>query len=76
MALWAAGVNTLAPLSSPAQAGQVGLGTRLVQENQFRRVETGLLAPPGAARTCDIRAVLFTGSECLFLYVSPIFSKV
>ena len=67
MALWAAGVNALAPLGSPVQAGQVGLGTRLVQENQFRRIEPGLLPPPRTARPRDVRTVLLTGLERLFL---------
>jgi hypothetical protein len=58
-----------------AQAGQVGLGTGFVQKDQPGRVKTGLPAPPEPARPGDVRTVLLTGAECLFLYVSPNFSK-
>ena len=61
--------------SSAAQAGQVGFGTGFVQKDQPGRVKTGLLAPPEPARPGDVRTVLLTSAECLFLYVSPNFSK-
>ena len=68
-------MNTLSFGSPTAQAGQVGLGTGFVQEDQPGRVKTGLPAPPEPARPGDVRTVLFTGAERLFLYVSPNFSK-
>ena len=61
--------------SPAAQAGQVGLGTRFVQKDQTGRVKTCLPAPPEPARPGDVWTVLRTGAECLFLYVSPNFSK-
>ena len=68
-------MNTLSFGSPTAQAGQVGLGTGFVQEDQPGRVKTGLPAPPEPARPGDVRTVLFTGAECLFLYVRPNVSK-
>ena len=75
MALRTLGVDTLTPQGAPAQAGQIGFGTRFVQENQFGRVQTALPTPPGAARPRNVRTVLLAGMECLFLYVSPIFAR-
>jgi len=75
MALRTWGVDPLTPQGAPAQAGQIGFGTRFVQENQFGRVQTALPTPPGAARPRNVRTVLLAGMECLFLYVSPIFSS-
>ena len=61
--------------SPTTQARQVGLGPGFVQKDQPGRVKTGLLAPPEPARPGDVRTILLTGAECLFLYVSPNFSK-
>ena len=70
-----AGMDTCSFGSPAAQAGQVGLGTRFIQKDQPGRVKTGLPAPPEAARPGDVGTVLLTGTECLFLYVRPNFSK-
>ena len=66
-------MDPLALGGAPAQAGQIGLGARFVQEDQAGRVEAGLPVAPGPARPRDLRMVLLAGPECLFLYVSPIF---
>ena len=68
-------MDTLSYESPAAQAGQVGLGTRFVQKDQPGRVKTCLPTPPEPARPGDVRTVLLTGAKCLFLYVSPNFSK-
>ena len=68
-------MDTLSFGSPTAQASQVGLGTRFVQKDQPGRVKTCLLAPPEPARPGDVRTILLTGAECLFLYVSPSFAK-
>ena len=70
-----AGMDTLSFGSSTTQAGQIGLGTGFVQKDQPGRVKTCLPTPPEPARPGDVRTVLLTGAECLFLYVSPNFSK-
>ena len=75
MALRTGRVNPLTPHRPPTQAGQIGFGPRFIQKNQFGRVPAALPAPPGAARPRYVRTVLLAGSECLFLYVGPIFSK-
>ena len=75
MALGTAGVNALTPRSATAQAGQVGLGPRLVEEDQFGGIEARLATPPRPARPRDIPAILLAGAERLFLYVSPSFAK-
>lgn len=67
------GVDTLAFGRASAQTSHIGLGARLVQKDQPGWVEAGLAPPPEPARPCDVRSVLLTGPECLFLYVSPIF---
>jgi hypothetical protein len=68
-------MDTLSLGRSTAQAGQVGLGTGFVQKDQPGRVKTCLPAPPEPACPGDVGAILLTGAECLFLYVSPNFSK-
>ena len=68
-------MDTLSFGSPTTQAGQVGFGTGFVQKDQPGRVKPGLPAPPEAARPGNIRTVLLTGAECLFLYVRPNFSK-
>jgi len=75
MALGAAGVDALSPRGAAAQAGQVGLRARFVQEDQSGGIEAELAPPPRAARPRDVGAVLLAGPERLFLYVSPIFSS-
>ena len=68
-------MDALAFGGTSTQASQIGLGTRLVQKDQPGRVEAGLAPVPEPARPCDVRPVLLTGPERLFLYVSPIFSR-
>ena len=75
MAVGTLGVDTLALGGAPPQARQIGLRPRFVQEDQSGGVEAGLTALPGPPRPRDLRVVLFAGPECLFLYVSPIFSS-
>ena len=72
---WPCGVWawTRSPLERPpAEPGQVGFGPRFVQKDQPGRVKARLLLAPEPTRPGDVRAVLLTGAECLFLYVSPI----
>jgi hypothetical protein len=73
MAVRGAGVNPLTLERPAAQAGQVRLGTRFIQKNQPGRIKARLLLAPESARPGDVRTVLLTGAECLFLYVNPIF---
>jgi hypothetical protein len=75
MTLGAFGVKPLASLGAASQPSQVRLGTGLVQEDQPGGIPARLLPPPRAPRARDIWSVLLTGSERLFLYVSPIFSS-
>jgi len=68
-------MRSLAPLGPPAQPGHIGLGTGFIQKNQPGRVERRLLPAPVPARPDNVGPVLFAGTESLFLYVSPIFSR-
>jgi hypothetical protein len=68
-------MDPLAAHGAPAQAGQVGFGAGFIKEDQPRRVPRRLLTPPVPPRPDDIRPFLFTGAECLFLYVSPMAAK-
>ena len=72
----ATGVDALAPPGTSTQAGQVGFRPRFVEEDQACGVKAGLLPPPRPTCPRELRAVLFAGAECLFLYVSPSFAKV
>jgi len=72
---WAAPVDALASLRSPAQTGQIGLGSRFIQKDQPCRIEALLAPAPGFPRPRQIGALLFAGAESLFLYVSPIFAS-
>ena len=75
VAVGSTGMDALSFGSPAAQPGHIGLGARFVQKDQPGRVKAGLPPPPAPARPRDVRTVLLTGAECLFLYVSPIFSK-
>jgi len=75
MALGATGIDTLAPLRSAAQARHVGLRARLIEEHQAGGIKAQLQAAPPLAFARYVRAVLLTGSERLFLYVSPMSSS-
>ena len=57
----------------PAKAGEVGLGPRFIQKDQPGRVKARLPLAPEATRPRDVWPILLAGTECLFLYVSPIF---
>ena len=57
----------------PAEAGQVGFGPRFIQKDQLGRVKACLPLAPAAPRPGDVWTVLLAGTECLFLYVNPIF---
>ena len=66
-------MNPFALERPAAEAGEVRLGARFVQKDQLGRVKARLAPPPEATRPRDVWTVLFTGAECLFLYVNPIF---
>ena|ERR1700710_1116598 len=66
-------MDSLALERPSTQTGHVGLGARFIQEDQLGRVEARLALAPEAARPRDVGTVLFTGAECLFLYVNPSF---
>ena len=68
-------MNTLALERASAQPGEIGLGSRFVQKDQFGRVEARLPLAPEPAGPADVGAVLLAGAERLFLYVSPIFPR-
>ena len=57
---------------APAEAGQVGLRARFIQKDQPGRVKARLPLAPETPRPRDVWTVLLAGTECLFLYVSPI----
>ena len=75
MAMGCAGMDALAAHGAAPQPSHVGFGSRLVQEDQPRRVEAPLAPPPRPAGLRDVGTVLLAGSERLFFKVSPIFSK-
>ena len=68
-------MHALAPLGAAPQPGQIGFGAGLVDKDQPGRVQRRLLPPPVPACPGNVRPILLTGAERLFLYVSPIFSK-
>src|SRR5271165_63187 len=66
------------PLSLPsptAEAGHVGLGPCLVDEDEARRVDQTLIEPPALPVAADVRPVLLARHEGLFLNVTPIRPK-
>jgi hypothetical protein len=64
-------VNPLAAQGPATAPGHIGFRARLVEEDQPRRIEAGLLPPPDPPGPPDVRPVLFPSPERLFLYVSP-----
>lgn len=66
-------MHPLALERAPTAAGQVGLGARFIQKDQLGRVKARLPLPPETTRPRDVWPVLLAGTECLFLYVRPIF---
>jgi len=67
--------QSFAPGRTTAQTRHVGLGRRLVDEDESRRVEPSLAAFPSTPGLGDVRPVLFGRMESLFLYVSPSFAS-
>ena len=67
--------QSLALGGATPQPRQIGLGGRLVDEDQPRRVEPALAPPPAASGPRHVRPVLFRRMERLFLYVSPSLAK-
>ena len=65
-----------AATTASTQTRHVGLRTRFVDEDKPRGLEAALAALPAPPRLEDVGAVLLAGTERLFLYVSPIFTKV
>jgi hypothetical protein len=63
--------QALALGGATAQPGQVGLGRRLVDEDQPGWIEPTLASAPLPPGLRDVRPVLFGRIERLFLYVSP-----
>ena len=63
--------QTLAPRSPAAQTRHVGLGPRLVDEDQTPCINFAGERSPVVAALDDIRAVLFRGVDRLFLKVRP-----
>ena len=62
-------MDTLAFGGTTAQPSHVGLCARLVEKDQRMRIERCATASPALAGKGYVLAVLFAGSECLFLYV-------
>ena len=53
------------------EAGHLGAGAGLVDEDQLVGIDEGLCRPPDAATRRDIRTILLGGTERLFLNDSP-----
>ncbi len=68
-------MHALPTQRSASQAGEIGLGSRFIQEDQLSWVQACLAASPLPSGSCYVRAVLLAGAECLFLYVRPISSS-
>ena len=71
MAMRDGGAAALAARAAPAQAGHLGGGACLVEEDELGRVELGLEFEPGLAACGYIRTRLLAGVRALFLYVIP-----
>jgi len=71
VAVGAAGHQTLTARRTTAQAGQGGLGGRLVDEDKPGRGEASLLLLPFLPGPRDVGAALLGGMQRLFLKVSP-----
>ena len=63
--------HALAPRRPAVGAGHVGLGPRLVDEDEAVGFGAWLPRTPGRAALLHVRAVLFRRMDRLFLYVSP-----
>ena len=70
-----AGEQTLATGRTAPQPGHIGLGRRLVDEDEPRRIQPALPADPPAPSPDDVGPALLSGTERLFLYVRSIDSS-
>jgi len=75
MSMRGMGVNPIPTLRTPPQTRHIGLGTGFINKYQPVRIKTGLLTAPELPGLGYIGAVLLACAKCLFLYVSPIFSR-
>ena len=57
--------------AQPYEAGHVGLGPGLVDEDEPRRIDAPLMASPAQSMALHVRAVLLARDEGLFLSVTP-----
>ena len=62
----------LALWSPAAQAGHVGLGPGLVDEDETSRVDEALIGAPARAMAADVAAVLFARDEGLLWNGPPL----
>jgi hypothetical protein len=63
--------QTLAFWASPMAARHLGRSAGLVNKDQVRRVQAGLLVTPGDPRGGNVGTLLLGGVRSLFLRVSP-----
>jgi len=64
------------PGGAATQAGHLGRGAGLVDEDQLLRIEVGLAVEPGLAPDKNVRALLFGGVRRLYLpFSSPDYSQ-
>ena len=70
------GEEAAAPRRAPAQARQVGLRGRFVEEDEPGRLERALVTAPPPPGPNDVRPILFGCAERLFLKDRPISTKV
>ena len=70
------GVHPLPAQGPTTQARHIGLGATLVYEDEPGRIKALLAPPPLPTGFGNVRAVLLTGTERLFLYERPILSRV
>lgn len=75
MAMGGVVVHALTPCGPAAQAGHVGFGAGLIQEDQAMDGGPGQGVFPIGSGPPYVFAILFTGPECLFLYVRPSSAK-
>lgn len=69
------GAAAFASRRLPAKARHLGRHAGLIDEDELRRIKTGLTAEPFQARKPDVVAILFAGVCGLFLNVIPRRSK-
>jgi hypothetical protein len=59
-------MHPFAPLDAAPEPGHVRFRARFIEEDESRRIEAGLLSPPGFPRPPEVGPVLFAGAERLF----------